>query len=120
MPDQVPTLAALAPFLSGRTKITDVGHLRIKESDRLAVMSRELTRAGAAVEEFADGLVIDGRWSHEQPPSTPIVVDPEDDHRIAMSLALVGLRRPGVTIADPHVVEKSYPDFWRHLEEILR
>lgn len=112
IPDQVPTLAALAPFARGTTRISNVAHLRIKESDRLAAMASELTRAGAVVTERADGLEIEGTWADAPPPATPVVVDPRDDHRIAMAMALVGLRRPGLAIADPGCVGKSWPGFW--------
>ncbi len=115
-PDQVPTLAALAPFAEGTTRITGVPHLRIKESDRLSAMASELTRVGAEVEELDDGLIIPGVWARATPPAEPVAVATYGDHRIAMSMALVGLRRPGVSIRDPQVVAKSYPDFWRHLE----
>jgi len=117
-PDQVPTLAALAVFARGTTRIANVPHLRIKESDRLAAMACELRRLGAEVEELADGLVIPGRWAFAAPPASAVEVATHGDHRIAMSLALVGLRRPGVGIRDPGVVAKSYPDFWRHLASI--
>ncbi len=119
MPDQVPTLAALAPFAHGTTRIRNVGHLRIKESDRLAAMAEGLRRLGAEVEELADGLVIPGVWARRDPPATPAVVDPRGDHRIAMSLALVGLRRPGVRMRAPEVVAKSYPGFWVDLSALL-
>lgn len=119
MPDQVPTLAALAPFLEGTTEITGAAHLRIKESDRLAAMASELGRAGVPVRELPDGLVIEGCWFDREPPSQPVTIDPHDDHRIAMALALVGLRRPGVSIAHPEVVGKSYPNFWRDLATLL-
>lgn len=111
-PDQVPTFAALAPFAVGTTRLRGVAHLRIKESDRLAAMRTELTRLGASVVEHEDGLEIPGVWASEPPPVNPVVVDSWDDHRIAMSLALVGLRRPGVAIAEPQVVGKSWPGFW--------
>ena len=120
LPDQVPTLAALAPFAAGTTRIHDVGHLRLKESDRLAAMARELRRLGVPVVEEMDGLVIEGVWAEAQPPSEAVTVATYDDHRIAMSCALVGLRRPGTSIAHPEVVAKSYPDFWRDLERLTR
>ena len=119
MPDQVPTVAALAPFASGTTRITNVPHLRIKESDRLAAMARELRRAGATVDEEPDGLRIPGVWAGTPPPHEPVVLSSHGDHRIAMSCALVGLRRPGVSIAAPGVVAKSYPRFWDDLESLL-
>ena len=92
-----------------------MAHLRLKESDRLAAMASELARAGAAVVERPDGLEIDGVWAEHAPPSSPVVIDAHDDHRIAMSMALVGLRRPGLAILDPRVVAKSWPEFWGEL-----
>lgn len=119
IPDQVPTLAALAPFASGTTHITDVPHLRIKESDRLAAMATELRRAGVPVEEERDGLRIPGVWAGTAPPGEPVVLQSHGDHRIAMSCALVGLRRPGISIATPEVVAKSYPRYWEDLAALL-
>ena len=118
-PDQVPTLAALAPFATGTTRITGVPHLRIKECDRLSAMAQELQRVGAEAQELADGLVIPGVWANSDPPSSPVAVETYGDHRIAMSLALVGLRRPGLSIQNPGVVAKSYPDFWNDFEKLL-
>ncbi|MEM7482814.1 MAG: 3-phosphoshikimate 1-carboxyvinyltransferase [Acidobacteriota bacterium] len=120
MPDQVPTLAALAPFARGITRITNVPHLRIKESDRLAAMASELARVGAQAEELADGLVIPGVWAEAAPPEEPVTTHSHDDHRIAMSLALIGLLRPGVTVGEPSAVCKSYPAFWRDLSALLQ
>jgi 3-phosphoshikimate 1-carboxyvinyltransferase len=123
MPDQVPTLAALAPFARGTTRVYNVANLRIKESDRLRALAEGLSRCGVAVEERPDGLVIPGCWS-EGAGGVPaaaerVVVDPAGDHRIAMSFALLGLRRGGVGIADPEVVAKSYPGFWQDLEALV-
>jgi 3-phosphoshikimate 1-carboxyvinyltransferase len=120
LPDQVPTLAALAPFARGTTRIRNVPHLRIKESDRLAAMAEELRRIGAAVEELADGLIIPGVWADSEPPRDPVTVDPRGDHRIAMSLAVAGLRRRGLRIATPQVVGKSYPGFWADFEGLIQ
>lgn len=119
MPDQVPTLAALAPFAAGTTRIFNVPHLRMKESDRLAAMARELRKTGVRVEEGPASLTIPGVWAGAPPPEEAVVLDPHGDHRIAMSCALLGLRRPGVSIADPEVVAKSYPGFWSHLDRLL-
>ena len=119
MPDQVPTLAALAPFARGTTRIRGVPHLRIKESDRLRAMAVELKRAGAEAIEHADGLEIAGVWADHEPPASPLITNSWDDHRIAMSMALVGLRRAGLSVAEPGVVGKSYPNFWRDLDELL-
>lgn len=119
MPDQVPTLAALAPFARGETHIFNVAHLRIKESDRLEAMAAGLKKAGAAVDEGPDSLRIPGLWAGAAPPDGEVRIDPRGDHRIAMSFALVGLRRPGLVVTAPGVVAKSYPDFWRDLERLL-
>jgi 3-phosphoshikimate 1-carboxyvinyltransferase len=119
IPDQVPTLAALAPFARGTTRISNVAHLRLKESDRLAAMASELRRAGAAVEELPDGLVIPGLWAASPPPSEPVTIDAHDDHRIAMAMALVGLRRPNLSIRNPQVVTKSWPEFWHELARLV-
>jgi 3-phosphoshikimate 1-carboxyvinyltransferase len=120
MPDQVPTLAALAPFARGTTRILNVAHLRLKESDRLAAMASQLRRLGAEVEEGPDRLDIAGSWCDAPAPAERVTVDAHDDHRIAMSLALVGLRRPGVSVAAPQVVAKSYPAFWQDFLGLLR
>lgn len=113
MPDQVPTMAALAAFAEGTTAITGVGHLRLKESDRLRVVANELDRAGiGGVVERPASIVVPGAWALAEPRVDPVTIDTVDDHRIAMSFALLGLRRPGVSIAEPGVVAKSYPGFW--------
>ncbi len=119
MPDQVPTLAALAPFARGTTRIRNVPHLRLKESDRLAATAGELRRLGVPAEELPDGLRVPGVWAESAGPPHPVVVDPHGDHRIAMSFCLTGLRRGGVRIAHPEVVAKSYPAFWSDLERLL-
>lgn len=123
MPDQVPTLAALAPFAHGETRIYNVANLRIKESDRLRAMAEGLSRCGVPVEERDDGLVIPGCWAEGggavPAAAEPVVVDPVGDHRIAMSFAVLGLRRGGVSVADPGVVAKSYPGFWDDLEALV-
>ncbi|MGH9380281.1 MAG: 3-phosphoshikimate 1-carboxyvinyltransferase [Thermoanaerobaculia bacterium] len=118
MPDQGPTLAALAPFALGSTVLRGVAHLRHKESDRLAAMAAELERLGATVVETPDGLGVDGTWA-EGTPCDRTEVESHGDHRIAMSLAVLGLRRPGVVVRSPEVVAKSYPRFWEDLEALL-
>ena len=107
MPDMVPTLAAIAAFAEGATLIRNVAHLRDKESDRLRAIAREWQRLGIPVEELADGLIIRGG-----PTSSGALVDPHDDHRLAMALAVLGLRTPGVKINDEQCVSKSFPGFW--------
>jgi 3-phosphoshikimate 1-carboxyvinyltransferase len=107
MPDMVPTLAAMALFAKGRTTIRNVSHLRLKESNRLKAITTEWTRLGGRIEELADGLII-----HGGSPLSGKVVDSHDDHRIAMSLAVVGLGVPGIRIRGASCVNKSFPGFW--------
>ena len=113
-PDIVPTLAAIAPLASGPVHITNVANLRVKESDRLATVTSELRRLGATVEEQPDALVIQPGWG-----SGPATIETHNDHRIAMSFAVAGLARGSVTIANEQVVTKSYPRFWRTLDEVI-
>jgi 3-phosphoshikimate 1-carboxyvinyltransferase len=113
-PDIVPTLAAIAPLASSPVEIVNVANLRVKESDRLATVTSELRRLGATVEERPDSLLIQPGWTDE-----PATVETHNDHRIAMSFAIAGLARGNVTIAKEQVVTKSYPRFWRTLEEVL-
>lgn len=112
-PDIVPTLAAIAPVADDPIVITNIAHLRVKESDRIAVVAGELRKLGALVEERSDSLTVFPGWSGE-----PATIDPHDDHRIAMSFAIAGLRRGNVAIDHEHVVAKSYPRFWRTLDEV--
>ena len=113
--DTVQTLAAVALFANGPMTIRGVGHIRHKETDRIGNLAIELRKFGAKVDELADGLVI-------HPPKTlrAATIDTYDDHRMAMSLALVGLRASGVVINDPGCVAKTYPEFFADLEKIRR
>jgi 3-phosphoshikimate 1-carboxyvinyltransferase len=110
--DTVMTLAAVACFAEGPTTIRNVAHIRHKETDRLAALATELRRVGAGVEEFADGLTITPRPLHGAE------IETYNDHRMAMSLALVGLKVPGVVIKDPGCVAKTYPGFFADLEKL--
>ncbi len=112
MPDMVPTVGVLAAFRRGRTLITNVAHLRIKESNRLAAMAAELNRIGIAASERPDGLVIEGGTSHGAD------IETYNDHRIAMSFAVAGLVTPGIRIADKKCVDKSFPGFWQELAKV--
>ena len=109
IPDAVPTLAAIAPFAFGKTRIHGAAHLRHKESDRIAALHAGLARLGAQVIAHRDGLTILPSRLH------PGGIHPAGDHRIAMALALIGLRVPGIRIHTPGVVGKSFPRFWRAL-----
>ena len=105
--DEIPILAVAAVFARGTTVIQDAAELRVKESDRLAVMAAQLNRMGARVTEHPDGLEIEGGT-----PLTGTEVDSHDDHRIAMSLAIAALMATGTTtIARAEAASISYPDF---------
>jgi 3-phosphoshikimate 1-carboxyvinyltransferase len=110
MPDIVPTLAVLCALRPGRSVIRNVAHLRLKESDRLAALAKELRKTGIAVEEHADGLVIHGG----RPCGARI--ETYNDHRIAMGFAILGLVVPGMEIEGETCVGKSFPGFWKTLE----
>jgi 3-phosphoshikimate 1-carboxyvinyltransferase len=110
--DTVMTLAAVACFADGTTTIRNVAHIRHKETDRLAALATELRRIGATIGEFADGLSI------TPAPLRGAAIDTYDDHRMAMSLALVGLKVPGVVIKNPCCVAKTYPHFFADLDRL--
>ncbi len=110
--DTVMTLAAIAPLMEGKTRITNVYNIRIKETDRLEATVNELTRLGQKVEHGEDWL------SLEPAALTPAVVRSYSDHRMAMSFAVLGLARAGVQIEDPSCVAKTYPTFWEDLRKL--
>jgi 3-phosphoshikimate 1-carboxyvinyltransferase len=110
--DTAMTLGAVACFAEGPTTIRDVGHIRHKETDRIAAMATELRKVGAEVKEFADGLTITPR------PLNGAMIETYNDHRMAMSMALIGLKVPGVTVLNPGCVAKTYPGFWDDLERL--
>jgi 3-phosphoshikimate 1-carboxyvinyltransferase len=110
--DTVQTLAAVALYAAGPTTITGVAHNRLKETDRIGDLARELRKLGATVEELPDGLrIIPGALR-----GAPI--ETYQDHRMAMSMALVGLRTPGVVILNPQCTGKTYPQFFVDLERL--
>ncbi|WP_437320561.1 3-phosphoshikimate 1-carboxyvinyltransferase [Sorangium sp. So ce385] len=108
--DTVMTLAAIAPLFEGPTTIRNVANIRIKETDRLAATVAELRRLGQEVSHGDDWLRIEPR------PLTPALVHSYSDHRMAMSFAILGLCRPGITIENPACVAKTYPTFWEDVE----
>jgi 3-phosphoshikimate 1-carboxyvinyltransferase len=112
--DTVQTLSAVALFADGATTITGVGHIRHKETDRIGNLAIELRKLGATVDELSDGLRI-------TPPGKlrGAAIATYHDHRMAMSLALVGLRVPGVVILDPKCTQKTYPAFFADLERLV-
>ncbi len=110
--DTVMTLAVVALFANGPTIIRNVAHIRHKETDRLAALAAELRKVGGQIEEYPDGLKITPGSLKEATLST------YNDHRMAMSLALIGLRIPGIRIENPGCVAKTYPGFWQDLENL--
>ena len=110
--DLVPTLAIVAMFAESPTRIRGVGFIRNKESDRIGDLAREMRGLGANVVEHEDGLEISPRALHGGS------CDTHHDHRLAMAFGVAGLKLPGVIIGQPHVVSKSWPQFWAMLEAL--
>ncbi|HEX7574557.1 MAG TPA: 3-phosphoshikimate 1-carboxyvinyltransferase, partial [Bacteroidota bacterium] len=113
MPDAVPALVAIALFADGETTIRGVGQLRYKESNRLEGFAGELRKLGAEIGVEGDVMSVRQAKLHGA------LLRTHDDHRLAMSFAVIGLRVPGVIIEDPGCVRKSYPSFWEELERLL-
>lgn len=114
--DTVQTLGPVALFAEGPTTIRGVGHIRHKETDRIHAVAVELRKLGATVDEDADGLRIEPRAT----PSdyVPAEIDTYDDHRMAMSFSLAGLKIPGIVIRDPGCTAKTYPEYFRDLAQL--
>lgn len=112
--DTAQTLACVAPFAEGPTRIRNVAHNRVKETDRIAAVVNELKRAGIRAEEHDDGMTV---FPGEPQPAT---ICTYDDHRMAMSFALLGLKAQGIRIADPGCTSKTYPNFFQDLETLCR
>ena len=112
MPDLVPTLAITAIFARGKTVIRNIGHLRLKESDRIRSLASELAKMGVKVEEGEDWLVVEGG------DARGAEIETHNDHRLAMSFAVAGLAVPGIRIKGERCVEKSFPEFWETLEKL--
>ena len=114
LPDQTPTVAALAPFATSPTVIRNIGFIRYHESDRLTAIINELTRLGIRAEIAGDGLVI-----HPGTPR-PAELETYDDHRMAMALALIGLRTPGIVIKNPDCTAKTFERYFDVFEQALQ
>ncbi|UCD75109.1 MAG: 3-phosphoshikimate 1-carboxyvinyltransferase [Phycisphaerales bacterium] len=114
MPDAAMTLAAAVAFADSPSIITGLHTLRVKESDRVAALASELTKIGCDVQTTDDALGIDPSTRHEE----PVVIETYNDHRMAMAFAILGLKRPNVSIANPKCVSKSYPTFWQDFAKL--
>ena len=112
MSDQALTVAVMAVFADAPVSITSVAHIRAHESDRIRAICTNLSQLGIEVEERPDGLTVR--------PGTvrPSLVDPHDDHRVAMSLSLLGARVPGIRVKDPACVSKTFPEFYSRLRQL--
>lgn len=110
--DTAQTLAIVAPFADSPVGLTGIGFIRNKETDRIGNTVRELQRAGIHAEERPDGFVVH--------PGTPAAarIETYDDHRMAMSFAVLGLKVPGIQIVDPGCVAKTFPEFWSTLDTL--
>lgn len=111
--DTVQTLSAVALFVQGTTIVRNVAHNRVKETDRIGNLVIELRKFGVKVDEHEDGLSI------HPGPLNGAEIETYDDHRMAMSLALVGLKQPGVKIKDPGCVSKTYPNYFSDLKSFV-
>lgn len=116
MIDELPTVALMACFADGTTIIRDAAELKVKESNRIAIMVQNLTAMGADVEETEDGMII-----HGGNPLHGAVIETKKDHRIAMTFAIAALAAEGETeILDAECVDISYPQFYRDLLSLAR
>lgn len=109
--DTAQTLAAIAPLADGPVVIRNIAHVRVKETDRITAMVTELQRLGVNAEEMPDGMIV------RPGPVQPGRVETYDDHRMAMSFAILGSVVPGIRINDPGCVAKTVPDFWERLRQ---
>ena len=110
--DTAQTLAVVAAFANGPTRIRGIAHARLKETDRVAAMVTELGRLGLEIEEHDDGLTV------HPGPLLPAEIRTYDDHRMAMSFAVAGLAAPGIVITDPDCTHKTYPGFFDDLDHL--
>ncbi|MCC9603229.1 3-phosphoshikimate 1-carboxyvinyltransferase [Stieleria sp. JC731] len=113
--DTVQTLSVVALFADGPTRVRGVAHNRFKETDRIGDLACELRKLGATVDEHEDGLTV-------TPPAggiRPATLETYHDHRMAMSLSLAGLAAEGVQILDPSCTVKTYPEFFKDLEDLI-
>jgi len=116
MIDELPMLAALGPYTENGVEIHDAKELRVKESDRIATLAEGLRAMGGRVEEFPDGLRVEGRSAGKLRGGK---IDPRGDHRIAMALAVAGLGATGETvIGDAECAGVSFPEFFTVLDRL--
>lgn len=110
--DTAQTLACVAVFADGPTRISRIGHIRHKETDRISALATELRRLGLRIDDEHDALTV------YPGPVTPARIETYDDHRMAMSFALIGLIVPGIEISDPDCTAKTYPGYFEDLKKL--
>jgi len=113
--DTAQTLAAVAPFATTPTRIRGIASARFKETDRISATCAELNKIGVQVDEHEDGMTI-----YPCTEFRPATIQTYNDHRMAMSFSLIGLREPGIIIDNPGCVSKSFPNFIFEVLETLR
>ncbi len=119
--DELPMLAAMGPYTEQGVEIRDAGELRVKESDRIAVLAENLRRMSASVEEYPDGMRVAGRKDTRGAGLRGADVDPRGDHRLAMALAVAALGARGETrIRGAECVAVSYPTFFQDLNSVAQ
>ena len=112
--DTAQTLAAVAAFADSEVEITGIGFIRAKETNRLTAMTTELSKCGVEIIEKPDGLLVrPNKWLLRG-----ATINTYDDHRMAMSMSLLGLRVPRMEVLDPDCVNKTFPEFFDRLEEL--
>ncbi|HEA83773.1 MAG TPA: 3-phosphoshikimate 1-carboxyvinyltransferase [Thermodesulfobacterium geofontis] len=112
-PDLFPTMCVLGAVAEEKMVLRGAPHLRYKETDRIKAMVTELRKLGVKAEELPDGAIIEGTQTFKS-----ATINTYDDHRIAMSFAILGLKTGGLKIKNPQCVAKSFPDFWEYLEKL--
>jgi 3-phosphoshikimate 1-carboxyvinyltransferase len=114
--DEIPIISVAGALADGITDIRDAGELRVKESDRIAEMVKNLRLFGVDVDEKDDGMVVHGPADLKTPDE---VIDSHGDHRIAMSVAILNsFGTDAITIENTGCVDTSYPEFWQHMEQL--
>jgi 3-phosphoshikimate 1-carboxyvinyltransferase len=113
--DSAMTLAVCAPFLPAGLRLTDAANMRLQETDRIKALVTELGRVGARAEEQADGLTV---WPADAGQLHGADIETYDDHRMAMSFSVLGLKVPGIRIKNPACVRKTFPNFFEKLEQL--
>eukprot|EP00471_Norrisiella_sphaerica_P012996 CAMPEP_0184496476 /NCGR_PEP_ID=MMETSP0113_2-20130426/34037_1 /TAXON_ID=91329 /ORGANISM="Norrisiella sphaerica, Strain BC52" /LENGTH=472 /DNA_ID=CAMNT_0026883105 /DNA_START=90 /DNA_END=1508 /DNA_ORIENTATION=- len=119
MTDLFMTLAAVAAVSNGTTRIVNVANQRVKECNRIEAMVLELTKCDVKCKELETGIEITGNPSlRERSSEKTVYIDPRDDHRLAMSFAVLGAAIPGIAVQEKSCVNKTYPTFWDHSKNL--